>query len=102
MSTGNQHQMLAIHVDDFSLAAMQSLDGMLLTRAMWAMLHAIHSMFPAPMTTDPPGTKRPDLRKENEQRGCQLEPHQRGPRVQAGWGELDGATAKAQIGGIAG
>jgi hypothetical protein len=62
-STGDEYrdeyQMSAVYVDDFLLAAVESSDGLLLEKAARATLHAIHSVFPPPASTDPPGTKDP-------------------------------------------
>jgi hypothetical protein len=59
MSTGDEYQMSAVYVDDFILAAVQNREGALLTKAIRAMLHAIHNMFPAPTAEDPEGAKDP-------------------------------------------
>jgi hypothetical protein len=58
-SPGTEYQLTAVYVDDFLMAAVQSREGDLLEKAGRATLHAIHSVFPPPDPTDPPGTKDP-------------------------------------------
>jgi hypothetical protein len=63
-SPGGEHQMSAVYVDDFLLAAVQSRKGDLLGKTGRATLHAIHSVFPPPSPADPPGTKDPISEKK--------------------------------------
>jgi hypothetical protein len=63
-SPGDEHQMLAVYVDDFVLAAVENKAKTLLKRTMRATLRAIHSIFPAPAAADPPGTKDPISEKK--------------------------------------
>jgi hypothetical protein len=60
--------MSAVYVDDLILTAVQDVQGSLLTKTVWATLHAIHSIFPAPTTADALGTKYPILEKKLNQR----------------------------------
>jgi hypothetical protein len=63
-SPGPDYQLTAVYVDDFLMAAVQSREGDLLEKAGRATLHAIHSVFPPPRPTDPPGTKDPISEKK--------------------------------------
>jgi hypothetical protein len=45
-TTGPSHQMSAVYVDDFLLAAVEDASGTLLSRTARATLHTIHSVFP--------------------------------------------------------
>jgi hypothetical protein len=59
--TPHQHQMSAVYVDDFLLAAVEDVSGTLLRRTARATLHAIHSVFPTPEATGTPDAKDPIL-----------------------------------------
>jgi hypothetical protein len=64
--------MLAVYVDDFILeAVLQNPEGSLLTKTMWAMLHAIHNVFPAPTAVDALVTKDLILEKKLIKGGAQ-------------------------------
>jgi hypothetical protein len=61
---GPQHQMSAVYVDDFLLAAVEDESGTLLQRTARATLHAIHSVFPTPAATGTPDAKDPVSEKK--------------------------------------
>jgi hypothetical protein len=63
-SPGGEHQMLAVYLDDFLLAAVQSRKGDLLEKTGRVTLQAIHSVFPPSSLADPPGTKDPISEKK--------------------------------------
>jgi hypothetical protein len=58
-SAGPAHQMSAVYVDDFLLAAVQDAMGKLLQRTARAALHAIHNVFPPPKATGTIDAKDP-------------------------------------------
>jgi hypothetical protein len=71
VSNGSRHQMLAVYMDAFQLAAMQYWQGSLLPDLMRAILHAIYSVFPAQTATDAPGTKYCiSMKKLNKGNAC--------------------------------
>jgi hypothetical protein len=59
-----RHQMSAVYVDDFCLAAVEDATGTLLKRTARATLHAIHSVFPTPEATGTPDAKDPISEKK--------------------------------------
>jgi hypothetical protein len=61
---GPEHQMSAVYVDDFLLAAVEDKTGKLLQRTARATLHAIHSVFPSPAATGMPDAKDPVSEKK--------------------------------------
>jgi hypothetical protein len=63
-SNGPDYQMSAVYVDDFILAAVEDTKGTLLKRTARATLHAIHSVFQPPSSTNMPGAKDPVSEKK--------------------------------------
>jgi hypothetical protein len=63
-SPGPAHQMSAVYVDDFILAAVKDASGKFLQRTARATLHAIHSVFPPPSVTGMPDAKDPVSEKK--------------------------------------
>ena len=63
-SAGPAHQMSAVYVDDFILAAVQDMAGKLLQRTARATLHAIHSIFQTPAATGTLDAKDPISEKK--------------------------------------
>jgi hypothetical protein len=63
-SAGPAHQMSAVYVDGFLLAAVQDATGNFLQRTAWATLHAIHSVFPTPKATGRIDAKDPISEKK--------------------------------------
>jgi hypothetical protein len=61
---GPAHQMSAVYVDDFLLAAVQDATGKFLQRMARGTLHAIHSVFPTPKATGTIDTKDPISEKK--------------------------------------
>jgi hypothetical protein len=61
---GPAHQMSAVYVDDFLLAAVEDKTGAFLQRTARATLHAIHSIFPPPAATGMPDAKDPVSEKK--------------------------------------
>jgi hypothetical protein len=61
---GPRHQMSAVYVDDFLLAAVEDATGTLLQRTARATLHAIHSVFPTPAATGALDAKDPVSEKK--------------------------------------
>jgi hypothetical protein len=64
LSAGPAHQMSAVHVDDYLLAAVQDAMGKLLQRTERATLHAIHNVFPPPKATGTIDAKDPISEKK--------------------------------------
>jgi hypothetical protein len=63
-SEGPDHQMSAVYVDDFLLAAVENSPGTLLQKTARATLHAIHSVFPSPRDTGTLDAKDPISEKK--------------------------------------
>jgi hypothetical protein len=63
-TNGPRHQMSAVYVDDFCLAAVEDASGTLLQRTARATLHGIHSVFPTPAATGTPDAKDPISEKK--------------------------------------
>jgi hypothetical protein len=63
-SAGPAHQMSAVYVDDFLLAAVEDATGTFLQRTARATLHAIHSVFPPPHATGTLDAKDPVSEKK--------------------------------------
>jgi hypothetical protein len=63
-SVGPRHQMSAVYVDDFLLAAVEDASGKFLQKTARATLHAIHSVFPTPESTGTPDAKDPVSEKK--------------------------------------
>jgi hypothetical protein len=61
---GPTHQMSAVYVDDFLLAAVEDGSGTLLQRTARVTLHAIHNVFPSPTATGTPDAKDPISEKK--------------------------------------
>jgi hypothetical protein len=63
-SSTPRHQMSAVYVDDYCLAAVEDSTGTLLQRTARATLHAIHGVFPTPAATGTPDAKDPISEKK--------------------------------------
>jgi hypothetical protein len=72
LSAGPAHQMSAVHVDDYLLAAVQDAMGKLLQRTERATLHAIHNVFPPPKATGTIDAKDPISEKKLAQGDARL------------------------------
>jgi hypothetical protein len=71
-SAGPAHQMSAVYVEDFLLAAVQDAMGKLLQRTARATLHAIHNVFPPPKATGTIDAKDPISEKKLAQGDARL------------------------------
>jgi hypothetical protein len=91
-SAGPTHQMSAVYVDDFLLAAVEDSTGTLLKRTARATLHAIHGVFPSPAATGTPDAKDPISEKKLEKGDARFDVKK---EILGYW--LDGKARTAQL-----
>ena len=85
-------KMMAVYVDDYILAAVQSADGTLLQRMGRAALHTIHAIFPPPATSGHEGGKDPISQKKLEANDARWAPE----KTILGF-VIDGATRTVRL-----
>jgi hypothetical protein len=91
-SVGPRHQMSAVYVDDFLLAAVEDASGTFLQRTARATLHAIHSVFPTPAATGTPNAKDPISEKKLAKGDARWDPTK---EILGYW--LDGVSRTIQL-----
>jgi hypothetical protein len=91
-SVGPRHQMSAVYVDDFLLAAVEDASGTFLQRTARATLHAIHSVFPTPAATGTPTAKDPISEKKLAKGDARWDPTK---EILSYW--LDGVNRTIQL-----